>query len=43
MTDDTTPPAPVSPFVAPETRMLDSVIEQIDGMTDLKPTRRRDL
>ena len=43
MTDDTTPQAPVSPFVAPETRMLDSVIEQIGGMTDLKPTRRRDL
>lgn len=43
MIDDTTPHTPVSPFVAHETRMLDSVITQIAGMTDIKPTRRRDL
>ena len=43
MIDDTTPHANVSPFVAPETRMLDSVITQIDGMADLTPTRGRDL
>lgn len=43
MTNDTPQKANVSPFVSPQTRMLDSVITQIDGMADLTPTRRRDL
>lgn len=43
MTDDATPQTSVSPFIADDTPMLSDVIAQIDGMIDLKPTRRRDL
>lgn len=32
-----------NPFITDETPTLSDVIEQIDGMSDLKPTRRRDL
>jgi hypothetical protein len=32
-----------NPFVADDTPMLSNIIAQIDGMTDLHPTRRRDL
>lgn len=32
-----------NPFVADDTPMLSNIIAQIDGMTDLLPTRRRDL
>ncbi|MBS4010295.1 MAG: tyrosine-type recombinase/integrase [Roseovarius sp.] len=32
-----------NPFITGETPTLSDVIERIDGMTDLKPTRRRDL
>ena len=43
MTDNTTPETFVSPFVADDTSRLSDVIQQIDSMNNLKPTRRRDL
>lgn len=43
MTEDTPPKTSVSPFVAKDARMLDSVMAQLSGMEDLSPTRCRDL
>lgn len=43
MTDTSQNTTADNPFVADDAPMLSNVIAQIDGMDDLKPTRRRDL
>lgn len=43
MTEDTPPKPSLSPFVAKDAHMLDSVMTQLSGMEDLSPTRCRDL
>jgi site-specific recombinase XerD len=43
MTIDTPQKANVSPFVSPQTRMLESVIAQLSELEDLSPSKRRDL